>query len=267
MIHAIYLINEGGICIFEHHYVEKKMDSDLVTGFMNAVGSFAKEAFFSGLQKIDLEGGRRLVYGMSQDAKILAAVLTDAEDYPSLIVEILDKIISEFVKEYGTSFGGAIEPKKYQNFSQKVDEIVLRRIRKRGIPYLIIGSVLGAIVMGLLFMFVMDLIPDEGPNALYLLVPPPIIAGLIAGNRKHGVIAGILSISPFFIIMFISDPMGIFQQGILIIIDISMALTFGLIFGFIIERYYLYPLKPQDVEKIEELKGSDESKKMDLPTY
>ncbi len=252
MIYALYLINEAGICIFERHYVEKRLDADLVTGFMNAVGSFANEVFLSGLQSMELEDGKRLIYGLDKETKIMSAALTDQADHPLLLKRILEKVIKAFIDYYGAQLHKPFLPQINDEFKQITDNIIFRRIRKRGFTRLILGSITGFLLMCVTATLIIPLISspepngeDPGPIILLLMVPSPFLAGLIAGNRKDGIIAGVLSIVPFYILISFQTSLPLFSQTAICVVVACIALTFGMTSGYIIERYYLNPIMQQ----------------------
>lgn len=47
MIKSVFIINEG-LCLFSRQYGKKKLDSNLISGFLTAIRSFAKEMLSDG---------------------------------------------------------------------------------------------------------------------------------------------------------------------------------------------------------------------------
>ncbi|MHA1145151.1 MAG: hypothetical protein ACTSRW_10470 [Candidatus Helarchaeota archaeon] len=257
MFHTIYLINEAGICIYERHYVENKLDPDLVTGFMNAVGSFAKEAFLSGLQSMELEDNKRLIYGIDSKNRLLAAALADQVDHPKLQERILQQVIEAFLHDYEQTLNDVVKPKVYEGFTEKLDKIIKRRVRKRGKLQFGLACGLSLLCVFLLGVFMSPLLDvlNNTPYsilAIFIFIPPPLVSGLVAGNRKNGIIASTITLIPLIPLLLTSEPryLGLlFITFVIMLLMIgSLYVTLGMLTGFLIERFYLYP-KPANLEK------------------
>ncbi|HUX98449.1 MAG TPA: hypothetical protein VMV49_02730 [Candidatus Deferrimicrobium sp.] len=92
MIHNLYIISEGGIAIYSKNFAKSAMDEQLISGFLLAIGNFAKEAVGSGLKKIEMQTGEQLNVYYDESLKLTAAAISSAEDHPKLLADILKKI-------------------------------------------------------------------------------------------------------------------------------------------------------------------------------
>ena len=98
MLHSFFIFSEHGICLFAEHFIETQIDNQLISGFINALGSFATEALGSGMQSLRLQTGEQLSILRYKDGPIplLGMVIADSKDNDVLIQNILNEFLSEF---------------------------------------------------------------------------------------------------------------------------------------------------------------------------
>ena len=99
MIHKLYLMFIGGICVFKrifHTYLDKEEDSQIFTGFISAIGNFASEALGSTLQSIRLQTGEQLAIMKHEPSNLIVVCVADGRDHDKLLASILLKILGRF---------------------------------------------------------------------------------------------------------------------------------------------------------------------------
>ncbi|MHA1264734.1 MAG: hypothetical protein ACTSRS_05785 [Candidatus Helarchaeota archaeon] len=198
MIHNLYIISEGGIAIYTKHFVKSQLDEQLISGFLLAVGNFAKEAVGSGLKKIEMETGEQLFVYYDLSTKLTAAAITGPQDHPKLVGDLLPEILASFTKQFGKKIDSPFIVEESPKFDPYIESFLADKTRKRDKKRFILGLILGTIVLILLF---------------YLLIVP---IALIAQNYVDGVNYVISSTSP-------EDPSRLAN-----LLGVSAGLFFGL---------------------------------------
>ena len=91
MLHSVYITLESGACIYAKHFIESKIDNQLITGFINALGAFATEALGSEMQSLRLQTGEQLAILRYAEGKtpIVGILVADARDNSKLIQNLL----------------------------------------------------------------------------------------------------------------------------------------------------------------------------------
>lgn len=248
LITALYLIAKGGTCIFKREYTKTEVDEQLISGFLSAIEDFARETFLDGLQEIKLQTGRKLIYGIwGEKGELLGAALADEEDHPKLVEEMLRNIMARFYRRYGEEMKKeAIDITKFEEFQGEVDNFIISKVRARGISTLTMGFVVGASLSMVLLFLLMPLAETyKGlfPVISFIWTIPSLPAGYIAGNRKLGVTAALLS--SLILLGFLRLASGMLLPLLLYASEIFLpsSMLLGLLGGYILERKTLYPLK------------------------
>jgi hypothetical protein len=143
MFHSIYIIMENGVSVFSKHFKKMKVDDQLISGFMSALGNFSTEALGSDLQSIKLKTGEQLSILKYPYAPIIGIVIADPRDHATLISEVLTEILKEFTEEYRKQIL-ARDPTllgQTSKFNDKIDKILKDKIASRTILKMMIGNV------------------------------------------------------------------------------------------------------------------------------
>jgi hypothetical protein len=257
------------------------MDEQLISGFLIAVGNFAKEAVGSVLKKIEMQTGEQLFVYFDETLKLSVAAITSAADYPKLIPEILKKILTQ----YSEMFKGKIHDVTIVEEGPKFDPVVSKLLEdstaKRDKKRFILGLLLGSLLLGVLFYLFtphfIQLITDfynsiRGPitdpldtiyifggfsfnlefTLILIFMPSSFLAGYIAGSRSKGKWIGLALFfftipTSVFIIIFVS-PVGLLYI-IMVIIYVPLVLltsiALGYLGGLLRDQRRLYPV-PSD---------------------
>ncbi len=99
MLHVVYLMHPGGVCLLEQKFGELELDSNLVAGFFSAIRDFARIlSKGKGDARIVEMGDFYLTYA-SGDLLVVAAVV-DKDDNRLQVLQALDKVIYRFTDEF-----------------------------------------------------------------------------------------------------------------------------------------------------------------------
>ncbi|NVM54916.1 MAG: hypothetical protein HWN66_14525 [Candidatus Helarchaeota archaeon] len=283
MIHSVFITTPSGTCIFEKHYLERsQINSQLISGFINALGAFAKEALGSGMQSLKLQTGEQLFIYPLKETPIIGIVIADPRDNSRLIRNILLEILSEFSTIFKRQLESTIPPDliEFQEFRYTVDHILDGKVSSRTNFKMFLGVVIGLLLVGTIVLaLVPAIIKFEGLNisefgltnitfdndldqvelatlqtitlviigALMLFnciifFLPTTIAAYIAGNKKRGIWTAILLGSSIGILILIGTP---FIQEFLYVNAILWYLAFSplLLFLALVCGYYGGSLK------------------------
>jgi hypothetical protein len=285
MIHNLYIITEGGIAIYSKNFVKSTMDELLISGFLIAVGNFAKEAVGSGLKKIEMQTGEQLFVHFDETLKLSVAAITSAADYPKLIPEILKKILTQ----YSEMFKGKIHDVTIIEEGPKFDPVVSKLLEdntaKRDKKRFVLGLLLGSLLLGVLFYLfiphIIQLITDfynsiHGPimnpldtififggfsfnlefTLILIFIPSSFLAGYVAGSRSKGKWIG-LTLFFFSIVLSVLIVMFINSVGLLYIIIVIIyvplvlltSIALGYLGGLLRDQRRLYPVPPDQQVK------------------
>ncbi|MFX0133381.1 MAG: hypothetical protein ACFFDN_07045 [Candidatus Hodarchaeota archaeon] len=147
MIHSLYIINPAGICIYSEHFIKSRIDEQLLTGFLTAIGSFSQEAIGGALQKINIRTGEQMVLFYHEESKLTIAAIAHENDYPSLLEHLLTKIITQFYKTYKKYLKDQGLFEDTTKFSETCRKILSGRSANRGKKQIALGLFLGLIVL------------------------------------------------------------------------------------------------------------------------
>ncbi len=149
MFHSLYIILQNGTCVFTRHYRKSRVDDQLLSGFISALGNFSREALGSNLQSIKLQSGEQLSILKYQYAPIIGIVIADPRDHPSLISTILNRILQDFTEEFRKEIT-ANDPKLVgltQKFNKNIDEILKGKVSTRSPLKMILGNIISFSLM------------------------------------------------------------------------------------------------------------------------
>jgi len=279
MIYNLYIISEGGIPIYSKNFAKSTMDEQLISGFLIAIGNFAKEAVGSGLKKIEMQTGEQIFVYFDETLKLSAAAIAGADDYPKLISNMLQKIL----KQYSEMFVGRNNDPTIMEEAPKFDPVVSKLLEdttaKRDKKRFILGLVLGALILGALFYFLtpyllniitefysrihglvggpLDTILIFGGFSLklelvlvLLFTPSSFLAGYIAGSRSKGKWIGValfffsIGLSILIIIFNRIGLLFIFMVIIYVPLVLLTSIALGYLGGLLKDQKRLYPIPP-----------------------
>ncbi len=280
MIHNLYIISEGGTAIYSKNFAKSTLDEQLISGFLLAIGNFAKEAVGSGLKKIEMQTGDQLHVYYDNSLKLTAAAIAGKEDHPKLLAEILKEILKQYDKIFPDRTQTATLLSKSSKFDTVVTDLLKDNTAKRNKTMFILGLLVGALLLGFLFwLFLPSLrVAIEtfisrikglvvGPSSYFApihffgifsmqlelilivcFIPSSLLAGFLAGSRNKGKWIGVIF---FFFAMSLSAITALFQQigflfvfMLLIYIPLVLitSITLGYLGGLLRDRSKLYPV-------------------------
>jgi len=283
VIHRLYVIVESGSAVFEKIWLQKKStDTQIFSGFLTALTSFAIEALGSGgLQSIQLMNSEKLaIFRHEQD--FVVVVMADDRDNDKLLNSLMEKIADSFYEQFKNDLNKANMLDIARNFGGTIDEIMKNKTSNRNMRKVIYGTFLSLALLITLFLLSVSRLLNY--DALFQLNPidfntvgpymaaisiflstlffiPSLLAGYISGNKKWGMIsASSLMIISFTLLLFtnILRPLGAnpvefdlipwlitFSPAIF-----AITILLGYIGAWIKERTRLYQLEPDRVKLI-----------------
>ncbi|MHA1381312.1 MAG: hypothetical protein ACTSRG_23335 [Candidatus Helarchaeota archaeon] len=243
MIDKLFIMYEHGTCVFEKIYytrLDAITDSQIFSGFLSAISSFAKEALGSGLQSIQLQTGEQLAI-MKHDSGIIGICLADGRDHDKLISSLLKKILDRFYQLFKKEIDvqDASLMGKTENFGKEVDAILHKKATTRAPWKMILGVILGfsilaistfailnrtvlnsfpgplflAIAQNPFYMFLFGLLGEEMGSILaflmflisFLFFIPALVIGFFAGNKTKGLFGGLIITLIAYLILFLAS--------------------------------------------------------------
>lgn len=120
MIRAVYILIEGGVCIYSRVYDTANVDPFLISSFISAVASFSQEAIGNELRGIESEGKFIFVTDHNQ---IVTAIIAD--DPNEISPQISETIALKFLSEYATHIQSGIDDADtFRDFDSVLDRII-----------------------------------------------------------------------------------------------------------------------------------------------
>ncbi|MFX1520277.1 MAG: V4R domain-containing protein [Promethearchaeota archaeon] len=135
MLHAIFLLDsKSGVEFLSKQFYEQKssneavIDPTLISGFLNAIFSFSREARIGRLSEVQAED-LTFVYRVDQDGQVLIVALVDSETDKNLLEDILQSIASHFREKY-PSVGEqwAYDQTFFESFEEVLDQIFYKEV-------------------------------------------------------------------------------------------------------------------------------------------
>jgi hypothetical protein len=276
-IENIWIIDSSsGICIFDWYAQaqDKTIDEQLVSGLLIAFKNFSSEA---GLVDISaIEGiDKKLAY--KTDDHFIIAGVCHSRDYEKLIDETLLDLLTKFRKKYKDLLesGMTTDVSPFRTFEDDIIDSLEGTTSSRNFITMTTGIIISLLVAGTVFIgyfFAIDafynILDVDVANilGLLLLLIGMLLAGfaggLVAGDRKLGIISGELST-----LLIISLMVGFFHPSWLAIGGITNAIFFSLLYfflfgvmagtggvlgGFIKESRFFFPLAESEFEDDDE---------------
>jgi hypothetical protein len=104
MIRAVYILIEGGVCIYSRVYDTANVDPFLISSFISAVASFSQEAIGNELRGIESEG--KFIFVTDHNQIVIAII---ADDPNEISPQISETIALKFLSEYATHIQSGID--------------------------------------------------------------------------------------------------------------------------------------------------------------
>ena len=99
MIHVVYVMHPGGMCLLEHKFGELELDPLLVSGFFSAIREFAKMlSGGKGEARVIEMGDFFITFAAGEYASVAAVV--DKTDNRLQVLNALEKIIEGFTDQF-----------------------------------------------------------------------------------------------------------------------------------------------------------------------
>lgn len=120
MIHAIYILVEGGICVYSRVYDSDLADPYLMSSFISAVSSFSREAIGDELRGIESNG--RFIFVADHD-QITTVVIAD--DPNEIGQTLIDYIGLNFLSRFGSILvSGELEVATFKSFDEVLEKMI-----------------------------------------------------------------------------------------------------------------------------------------------
>ena len=275
-IENVWIIDSSsGICIFDWYAQarDKTIDEQLVSGLLIAFKNFSSEA---GLVDISaIEGiDKKLAY--KTDEHFIIAGVCHSRDYEELINKTLLDLLKKFRKKYHDLLknGMTTDVSPFRTFEKDILETLEDSSSSRNIITMTTGIIVSLLIAGLIFIGyffgigplygVMDSGVADIVGLVYLLLgmfAGGFAGGLVAGDRKLGILAGALSTLPilglmvgFFSPLWLTDGIAnvVFRALLYLLLFGSLASLGGMLGGYIKESKYFFPLAVSEYEDDDE---------------
>lgn len=120
MIRAIYILIEGGVCIYSRVYDSELADPFLMTSFISAISNFSKEAMGDELRGIESNG--RFIFVADHD-QIFTVVVAD--DPNEISASLIENIGFNFLGKFANMLQESdIEFTMFDSFDEVLDNII-----------------------------------------------------------------------------------------------------------------------------------------------
>jgi hypothetical protein len=246
------------MCIYSYNFKQDiAANEQLISGFLSAIGSFAQEIFQTGLQTIEIRNGKKLVFSIEPDHKLVFCAIADTRDNNFLLEKTLSFISATFIstmKEILTS-SKRVQVDYYLDFNKVLVELLKNKVKPRNSKTMAKGITIGFIILVVFAVFVNILTKSLQASytetvvlMIFLFLLSTIFSiscfftGYIAGNPKVGLRAGILFFVFLNILILIGD-LNMFLSFLLISPFVFIAcVAAGYFGGLICDRKNLYPI-------------------------
>ncbi|MHA1818877.1 MAG: hypothetical protein ACTSU2_16510 [Promethearchaeota archaeon] len=263
MIHALYIIYQG---MNIYNYQLKKdidLDPQLVSGFLTAIGNFARETFQSGLQSIAIKNQKMSFY---YDAKtqLLFCAISNLNDNNYLLENLLGKIARAFIKQFHDKLDlqSMSNVGAYNEFTPNLIKLLKNITHKRNGMTILSGLILGSIaIIFSIFLFgaiyevlnIKSRVLSEFIILLFMCVAffgSSVISGYLAGAPKTGLINGFVFFILSILLVLILIPEILEYFVFLTPFSLIVCMAGGYFGGLLMDRRKLYPLDELSIKKL-----------------
>lgn len=266
-IRTIWIIDSySGVCLYDWYSQseEQKIDEQLVSGLLMAFRSFSSEA---GLVDIsEIEGVDKKLAYQASDRYIIASIC-HANDYDVLVAQTLLAILQAFIQEYKEILAEeSPDVTPFRTFNKKVNKMLEGTTAKRSPLTTTVGAIssmfLVAIVFTVAFLTLGPLNTAVGSDSASIIMFVELligmflgglIGGVIAGDRRRGMLASVSSVIPVLILLIIlmqsswtslSDK--VFYPLLYLVVFGSVIALGGLLGGYLKERRFFYEVEEKE---------------------
>jgi len=155
LIKSVFVINEHGSCIYERHYSKlEDVDSQIFSGFITALGSFALEAMGEDLQALQMAGNQQMVIRRHGVVPIIGVFIADRRDNLTLLNNLLQVILIEFYHSFPKINDPQIKSitDKDEDFKKFLDKTIKSKVSDRSLWFL--GPAAGLVLAVLAVFFI-----------------------------------------------------------------------------------------------------------------
>ncbi|MBD3185397.1 hypothetical protein GF325_01105 [Candidatus Bathyarchaeota archaeon] len=124
MIRNFMVIMSGGLLAYSRQYGEKKVDQDLISGFLTALASFSSEVKGGAIESLVMED-IRFIYSLGEN-DIIFVFCCDKDDLEDEVQERIGKVKDEFYEMFGDQlkkWSGNMSI--FRPFDEIVDDLIL----------------------------------------------------------------------------------------------------------------------------------------------
>lgn len=194
-------MQENGILLFSKEYASVRFDTNLLIGFFASIANFSREALHAAVRNVNLGEENKIIMHSNPKEGLIAAAIVSPMDNASLIHDILNNIILDFINEF-PSFE---DPERLDLMT--IETIFKDNMRRKTFPSTLklIGAsviILSPVMFVLIFVstyltntlqelfqdFTYSLIIYTSLTLLLLTVIPNLISGFLAPNKKFALI-------------------------------------------------------------------------------
>lgn len=248
------------MCIYEYSFTtDLTIDSQMLSGFLTAIGSFAQETFKSGLSTIQIRNDKKLVFFIEKESALLFVAISDALDNNILLDKILGEIASRFIELKGETLKTCPNQiDKFKDFDDELKSLLKSKDKVRNKKTMIRGlfagifSLIGLAIAYIIVFWSLGLFNDQFITVVSLILFQTVglslsafVSGYIAGTKSTGKKAGIW----FYILVFILIGMMAPTAALVLLIFAPLAIIVcaaaGAYGGEICDRKKLYPLQSE----------------------
>lgn len=118
MIKSLFIIQSNGVLLYSRNFMDVEFDHNILIGFFTSVANFSREALERMVKFVDLGRDEKLVLHEVLEEDLFGAAIVDTKDNDELVHELLNKILQEFIAEYGPYYN----PEKI--YDERMDTVV-----------------------------------------------------------------------------------------------------------------------------------------------
>ncbi|NHJ48243.1 MAG: hypothetical protein FK733_10695 [Asgard group archaeon] len=262
-IENVWIIDSfSGICIFDwcHETKEKTIDEQLVSGLLLAFRNFSSEA---GLVEISaIEGiDRKLAY--QADDRFIIASICHSKDFEPLINKSLQGLLKDFRKKYKKLLDEdqTTDVSPFRTFSNDIEETIEGTSAARTWISISVGSIMGMLMIGVFFIafyFLNQITEYAFVVFIAGFIFAGFVSGLIAGDRRFGIISSFITVLPIFPFVILLARLGwenptitdyIYYSLLYFLLFVIFSMMGGIIGGYFKERRKFYPMTEFIIEE------------------
>jgi len=172
LIYNLFIINEQGICIYNHNFINQKIEPQLISGYLTAMNDFFFFFMLQDLNTISLFSDKLVIY-KEPATKLTIAALVNLFDNTSLVKKLLITIIDKFYelnKEFLRNESYNVKVKKNESkINDFVENLLKRKIMVRKKSKSITAFLISCVILiGFIIGFTQFFLGLLSANFLYM---------------------------------------------------------------------------------------------------